>query len=126
MLVCDYRTFLLALLPFLVAVPDASAQWPARSRTVQLGETPIYFPLAVGNTWAYEIEGRAVTGSRTVTVTEQVDVGGVIYYRSGRLRASSRSGEANTPRPTGRIPFHQRCARCEIRTGYERAHDSYG
>ncbi len=81
MLVCDYRTFLLALLPFLVAVPNASAQWPARSRTVQLAETPIYFPLAVGNTWAYEIEGRAVSGSLRVTVTEQVDVGGVIYYR---------------------------------------------
>ena len=76
-----FRVVVLALgLPFL-GVPDSSAQWPARSRTVQLAETPVYFPLAVGNTWAYEIEGRAVSGSRRVTVTEQVDVGGVIYYR---------------------------------------------
>ena len=79
--VSQYRSVILALCLLFVTVPDAPAQWPARSRTVQLAETPIYFPLAVGNTWAYEIEGRAVGGSRRVTVTEQVDIGGVIYYR---------------------------------------------
>ena len=79
--VSQYRSVILALCLLFVTVPDASAQWPARSRTVQLAETAVYFPLAVGNTWAYEIEGRAVSGSRRVTVTEQVDVGGVIYYR---------------------------------------------
>ena len=81
MLVSDYRAFLLVLAPLFVGVPDADGQWPVRSRTVQLAETPVYFPLAVGNSWLYEIEGRAAGGSLRVAVTEQVELGGVSYYR---------------------------------------------
>ena len=83
MLVSDFRALLLAVavLPVLVWAPDAPAQWPARSRTVQLAETAVHFPLAVGNSWLYEIEGRAVGGSLSVAVTEQVDLDGVSYYR---------------------------------------------
>ncbi len=81
MLVFDYRAFLLALVPLFVGVPDADGQWPVRSRTVQLAETPAYFPLAVDNSWLYEIEGRAGGGSLRVAVTKQIDVGGVSYYR---------------------------------------------
>ncbi len=81
MLIFDYSAFLLALVPLFVGVPDADGQWPVRSRTVQLAETPAYFPLAVGNSWLYEIEGRAGGGSLRVAVTKQIDLDGVSYYR---------------------------------------------
>ena len=81
MLVSRYRALLFTWPLLLVAVPDAPAQWPARSRTVQLAETPVYLPLAVGNSWLYEIEGRAGVGSLRVAVTEKVDLGGASYYR---------------------------------------------
>ena len=59
----------------------APGQVPPRSRALQLSQPANYFPLAVGNSWTYAIEGRAGSGSVSVLVTEAVETAGQRYFR---------------------------------------------
>ena len=73
------RTFS-ALLLFAPA-GSAHAQLPPRSRALQIRQAANYFPLTVGNSWTYTIEGRAASGSVTVDVTDSVEAAGREYFR---------------------------------------------
>ena len=77
-----------ALLLF-AAAGSAHAQLPPRSRALQIRQAANYFPLTVGNSWTYTMEGRAASGSVTVDVTESVEAAGREYFRL----------EGFTPRP---------------------------
>ena len=71
----------LVTLVLLGAAGLARAQLPPRSRALQLRQPANYFPLAVGNSWTYTIEGRAASGTVTVRVTESVETAGRQYFR---------------------------------------------
>ncbi len=64
----------------LVTTGTASGQFPARSRSIQFSYTANYFPLAVGNSWSYAVEGRFASGTAAVQVTEAVEVEGREYF----------------------------------------------
>ena len=72
---------LLVTVLLLGAAALARAQLPPRSRSLQLRQPANYFPLAVGNSWTYTIEGRADPGTVTVRVTESVETAGQQYFR---------------------------------------------
>ena len=64
----------------LVTTGTAPGQWPPRSRLIQFTYTANYFPLAVGNSWTYAVEGRFASGDVAVQVTEAVEVEGRQYF----------------------------------------------
>ena len=64
----------------LVTTATAPGQWPPRSRSFQFADTAIYFPLAVGNSWSYAVEGRFASGTVAVQVTEAAEVEGRQYF----------------------------------------------
>ena len=74
-------TRLLVTVVLLGGAALARAQLPPRSRSLQLRQPANYFPLAVGNSWTYTIEGRAASGTVTVRVTESVETAGRQYFR---------------------------------------------
>jgi len=78
-----------AALALLGAAGLSRAQLPPRSRALQLSQPANYFPLAVGNSWTYAMEGRAASGNVTARVTESVETAGQQYFRL----------EGFTPRP---------------------------
>ncbi len=78
---CRSLTWPLVTLALLGAAALASAQLPPRSRALQVRQSANYFPLAVGNSWTYTIEGRASSGNVTVRVTESVEAAGQQYFR---------------------------------------------
>lgn len=65
--------------------PSSAAQAPLRSRSSQATLRSIaradYFPLAVGNWWTYEAAGLGAGDEVTVRVVEQVEIGGLNYFR---------------------------------------------
>ncbi len=74
-------TRLLVTVALLGAAGLARAQLPPRSGALQLRQPANYFPLALGNSWTYTIEGRAASGTVTVSVTESVETAGRQYFR---------------------------------------------
>lgn len=77
------------------------AQRVSRSRVaaepVRQAQLASYFPLAVGNSWTYSVEGIGAPQSETIRVVDSRDIRGVTYYQveglvptAGLLRIDSR------------------------------------
>ncbi len=68
----------------LCAAPAVEAQRFGRSRvppeSLRLAARSAYFPLAVGNTWIYSIDGRLGSSQQVIEVLGSKDVRGVTYY----------------------------------------------
>lgn len=84
-----------------VCVAPGSAQRIARSRAaaepVRQAQLASYFPLAVGNSWTYGVEGIGAPQSETIRVVDSRDIRGVTYYQveglvptAGLLRIDAR------------------------------------
>lgn len=92
----------LGLAAALLYTVPGSAQRISRSRTatepVRQAQLASYFPLAVGNSWTYSVEGLGGPQTETIRVVESADFDGVTYYRveglvptAGWLRIDSRN-----------------------------------
>ena len=65
----------------LLAVVEAPAQMPSRSRAAKASRPVVFFPLAVGNTWNYLQRGSFAGGRVEVSVSERREFNGSEYFR---------------------------------------------